>query len=105
MRAVAALGITWWVDDFGTGYSSLVHLRDLPIGGLKLDRSFTAGVETDASTHHRLAHGLLGMARGLGLHTIAEGVETREQADALRAQGWDLGQGWLYGRPGPLPGP
>ncbi len=102
MRAVAALGITWWVDDFGTGYSSLVHLRDLPIGGLKLDRSFTAGVETDASTHHRLAHGLLGMARGLGLLTIAEGVETQAQADALHAQGWELAQGWLYGRAGAL---
>ena len=104
MRAVAALGITWWVDDFGTGYSSLVHLRDLPIGGLKLDRSFTAGVETDASTHHRLAHGLLGLAHGLGLRTLAEGVETQAQADALRAQGWELAQGWLYAKPAPLGG-
>jgi diguanylate cyclase (GGDEF)-like protein/PAS domain S-box-containing protein len=103
MSDVADLGITWWVDDFGTGYSSLAHLRDLPVRGLKLDRSFTDGVETPGSTHGRLAQGLAGLARGMGLRTVAEGVETQEQADALLALGWEVGQGWLYGRPGPLP--
>ena len=101
MRNVAALGVRWWVDDFGTGYSSIAHLRDLPIHGLKLDRSFTAGLPQDA-TCQRLAAGLIGLARGLGLGTIAEGIETSEQGDILAEQGWDRGQGWLYGRPTPL---
>lgn len=101
MRQVAELGVKWWVDDFGTGYSSITHLRDLPIHGLKLDRSFTAGLPDDA-TCRRLALGLVGLARGLGLGTIAEGVETVAQAEVLAEQGWELGQGWLYGRPSPL---
>ena len=101
MRQVADLGVRWWVDDFGTGYSSIAHLRDLPIHGLKLDRSFTSGLPDDA-TCRRLALGLVGLARGLGLGTIAEGVETAEQAEVLAEQGWEHGQGWLYGRPTPL---
>lgn len=101
MRNVAALGVRWWVDDFGTGYSSIAHLRDLPIHGLKLDRSFTAGLPQDA-TCQRLAAGLIGLAHGLGLGTIAEGIETAEQGRILAEQGWDRGQGWLYGRPTPL---
>lgn len=102
MQQVADLGVRWWVDDFGTGYSSIAHLRDLPIHGLKLDRSFTAGLPEDA-TCHRLALGLVGLAHGLGLGTIAEGVETAEQAAVLAEQGWEHGQGWLYGRPVPKP--
>lgn len=101
MRKVALLGVRWWVDDFGTGYSSIAHLRDLPIHGLKLDRSFTAGMPGDA-TCQRLAAGLIGLARGLGLGTIAEGIETAEQGSMLAEQGWERGQGWLYGRPTPL---
>lgn len=104
MRALSELGITWWVDDFGTGYSSVSHLRDLPVHGLKLDRTFTADIASSDDHSARLALGLVGLAQGLGLDTVAEGVETREQAAALLAQGWHLGQGWLYGRPGPLPG-
>jgi diguanylate cyclase (GGDEF)-like protein/PAS domain S-box-containing protein len=98
MREVADLGVTWWVDDFGTGYSSIAHLRDLPVQGLKLDRSFTAGLATDP-TCVRLAQGLVGLAHGLGMGTIAEGVETAEQAAILAGQGWEMGQGWLYGQP------
>jgi diguanylate cyclase (GGDEF)-like protein/PAS domain S-box-containing protein len=101
MAQVAHLGVRWWVDDFGTGYSSIAHLRDLPIHGLKLDRSFTAGLPDDARCQ-RLALGLVGLARGLGLSTIAEGIETAEQAAMLAAQGWEVGQGWHYGKPQPL---
>ena len=100
MLELTSLGVTWWVDDFGTGYSSITHLRDLPIQGLKLDRSFVDGMTTDP-TRSRLALGLAGLARGLGLRTVAEGVETPEQAALLVAQGWEMGQGWLYGRPRP----
>ena len=103
MQALADLGVTWWVDDFGTGFSSISHLRDLPIGGLKLDRSFTSGITEDGSRALRLAEGLAALAHGLGLATVAEGVETDEQSRLLAAQGWGLGQGYLFGRPGPLP--
>lgn len=97
MEEVADAGVRWWVDDFGTGYSSISHLRDLPITGMNLDRSFTAGI-TDRSTRNaRLALGLAGLAAGLGLDTVAEGVETRQQAQLLAEQGWQMGQGLLFG--------
>ena len=101
MQQLVDRGVTWWVDDFGTGFSSLTHLRDLPVSGLKLDRSFTEGLASATGRERRLAEGLVGLAHGLGLATIAEGVETEEQAQILAAQGWQLGQGWLYGRPRP----
>jgi diguanylate cyclase (GGDEF)-like protein/PAS domain S-box-containing protein len=103
MRRMAARGATWYVDDFGTGYSSISHLRDLPVRGLKLDKSFTSGIRVGDSTCIKLAQGLIGLANGLGLDTVAEGVETEFEAGALLGQGWHHGQGWLFGRPGPLP--
>lgn len=103
MTRIAQLGVTWWVDDFGTGYSSISHLRDLPIHGLKLDQSFTAGVSTRDSHTARLTRGLVGLADGLNLRTVAEGVETAEQAALLQGQGWELAQGWYFGKPAPLP--
>ncbi len=102
MRELAALGVTWWVDDFGTGYSSITHIRDLPVQGLKLDCSFTAGLPDDVRAV-RLAQGLMGLANGLRMRTTAEGVETPEQAALLAEQGWELGQGWMYGRPAATP--
>jgi predicted signal transduction protein with EAL and GGDEF domain len=99
MRAVADLGTTWYVDDFGTGFSSISHLRDLPVSGLKLDRSFVAGIRNGDSTCIKLSQGLVGLADGLGLDTVAEGIETDFEAGALLGQGWHLGQGWLFGRP------
>jgi PAS domain S-box-containing protein/diguanylate cyclase (GGDEF)-like protein len=103
MRRIADLGVRWYVDDFGTGYSSIAHLRDLPIAGLKLDRSFTAGIGSGDATSVRLAQALAGLAAGLGLDTVAEGVETDEEAAYLQAQGWVHGQGWLYGKAEPVP--
>jgi EAL domain-containing protein (putative c-di-GMP-specific phosphodiesterase class I) len=103
MQTVTELGMSWWVDDFGTGFSSISHLRDLPIAGLKLDRSFTSDVAIEGSRAARLAEGLAGLAEGLGLSTVAEGVETAEQARALHDLGWMFGQGWLYGQAAPLP--
>jgi diguanylate cyclase (GGDEF)-like protein/PAS domain S-box-containing protein len=102
MGSLAAFGISWWVDDFGTGFSSISHLRDLPVTGLKLDRSFTAGITKHDDHVARLTQGLAGLANGLRLATVAEGVETQEQASILAGQGWQLGQGWLYGRPQPM---
>jgi len=103
MQRLADTGVTWWVDDFGTGYSSISHLRDLPIQGVKLDQSFTSSLGTTDSHTARLTRGLVGLAEGLSLRTIAEGVETAEQAALLRGQGWELAQGWYFGKPAPLP--
>lgn len=102
MRRMAATGARWFMDDFGTGYSSISHLRDLPISGMKLDRSFTSALGRGDETSARLAQALAGLARGLGLDTVAEGVETQEEADELAGYGWVHGQGWLFGRPAPL---
>ena len=98
------LGVGLHVDDFGTGFSSISLLQDLPVTGLKLDRRFVQSLTPrEESAANALAAGLAGLAAGLGLVGVAEGVETQDQADALRAQGWSHGQGWLFGRPAPLP--
>ena len=102
MDRLAEVGIRWYMDDFGTGYSSITHLRDLPISGLKLDRSFTQDVGDPDGTAVQLARALGGLARGLTLDTVAEGVETEEEAVALASHGWVHGQGWLYGKAEPL---
>jgi predicted signal transduction protein with EAL and GGDEF domain len=104
MRRLASVGVRWYVDDFGTGYSSITHLRDLPIAGLKLDMSFTRGIRNGERTSIRLATALKGLAEGLELDTVAEGVETTVEADHLRETGWVHAQGWLFGRAAPLPG-
>ena len=103
MNALAEVGVRWYVDDFGTGYSSISHLRDLPIAGLKLDRSFTSGVAEGDRRCTDLSQALVGLARGLGLDGVAEGVETAEVAAILAAHGWRHGQGWLYGKAAPPP--
>ena len=110
IQQLASSGVRWYVDDFGTGYSSISHLRDLPIAGLKLDRSFTSAMRAKDSKSLRLAQALVGVAEGLELDTVAEGVETVEEARLLTSQGWLHGQGWLYGKAAPLqldtaPGP
>lgn len=103
MERIADLAVGWYIDDFGTGYSSISHLRDLPVRGIKLDTSFSAGIRAGESRTIRLAQALAGLGEGLGLDTVAEGVETEAQLQILAAQGWQYAQGWLFGRPGPLP--
>jgi EAL domain-containing protein (putative c-di-GMP-specific phosphodiesterase class I) len=102
MDRLAEVGVRWFMDDFGTGYSSITHLRDLPISGMKLDRSFTRGVGDAEGTSEQLARALGGLAQGLGLDTVAEGVETEDEAAVLASHGWVHGQGWLYGKAEPL---
>ena len=86
------------LDDFGMGYSSLTHLRDLPVEGIKLDRSFVAGMLEDA--HDRaIVVATLAMARSLGLGVTAEGVEQAAQAEALAALGCLHAQGFHFARP------
>jgi len=103
LLVVRDLGVGIHMDDFGTGFSSISLLRDLPVTGIKLDRSFTSQLTTLDSPANVLASGLAGLADGLHLQSIAEGVETEEQAAILHSQGWTHGQGWLFGRPQPVP--
>ncbi|MBB4636261.1 EAL domain-containing protein [Longimicrobium terrae] len=87
-----SLGAATWMDDFGTGFSSLSALHRLPMDGVKVDRSFLA--EDEARGAPVLA-AIAGLARGLGLQTVAEGVETPAQLDRVRALGCDHAQGYL----------
>ncbi|GAA0251600.1 hypothetical protein GCM10009539_40950 [Cryptosporangium japonicum] len=99
LRRLRTLGIRIAIDDFGTGYSSLSRLHRLPADILKIDRSFVAALgagEEDAP----IVAAITGLARTLGLRTVAEGVEDQHQADVLRRYGCDEFQGWLYGRAG-----
>lgn len=86
------------IDDFGTGHSSLAQLRDLPFTELKVDRGFVRGARDDHIIRPIL-EGSIGMAKGLGMIVVAEGVETEEDWHLLRDLGCDLAQGWLIGRP------
>ncbi|CCG05745.1 EAL domain-containing protein [Blastococcus saxobsidens] len=103
-RAVAArlrsLGAGLALDDFGTGYSSLVHLREIPMQYLKIDRGFTGDLDTNPVTE-RFMRALLALGGDLGLDVVVEGVERPEQADVLRRLGCRYAQGFLFARPGP----
>ena len=100
LQQLKALGMRVSVDDFGTGYSSLAHLKELPIDGMKIDRSFVRDLP-----HQRgsvaIARAVMQMAQGLSLTVVAEGVENEEQRRFLVDQGCDLLQGELIS--GPLP--
>lgn len=89
------------VDDFGVGYSSLSYIRELPINILKIDRSFIARLDQSVA-EREIVRSILGMARKLGLTVVAEGIETGEQAAFLERHGCQLGQGFLFSRPGPV---
>ncbi|RBY85456.1 bifunctional diguanylate cyclase/phosphodiesterase [Blastococcus sp. TF02A-30] len=95
VAALAGLGTTVSIDDFGTGYSSLAYLRDLPVAELKLDRSFTADLLTDARTEAIVAS-TVDLAHRLGLRVVAEGVEQEETLTHLRSLGCDTSQGFLH---------
>jgi EAL domain-containing protein (putative c-di-GMP-specific phosphodiesterase class I) len=93
-------GIQISMDDFGTGYSSLAYLRNFPFDKIKIDRSFVRDmlVRKDCLA---IVRAVVGLARSLGITTIIEGIETKEQLDTARAEGCDEGQGFLFSRPMP----
>ena len=93
-------GVRVVLDHFGAGLPLLAALRDLPLDGLKLDPSFTSGVVDDPASA-RVARGVAALAHELGLLTVADGVDSREQAEALRDAGWRYAQGWASGGPQP----
>ena len=88
------------IDDFGTGFSSLRHLSFLPLDTLKIDRSFIQNM-LEGPRQAAVVRGIIALAKSLGLRVVAEGVETQEQASAVRHEGCDLMQGFLHARPMP----
>ncbi len=104
LEALRELGLRIALDDFGTGYSSLAYLRRLPVDLIKIDRQFTEHVASQRSDQY-LVRALMTYTRGLGLNVVAEGIETEAQHDWLEHAGIELGQGFLYGVPGPLDRP
>ena len=100
MQRLEAIGIRFALDDFGTGYSALAYLRRLPVGLLKLDRSFLERLGEDAEAEVLLS-GVISIASGLGLYVLTEGVETPEQLAQVKALGCDLVQGNYLSEPLP----
>jgi EAL domain-containing protein (putative c-di-GMP-specific phosphodiesterase class I) len=101
LASLRELGVRVAIDDFGTGYSSLSYLSDLPVDILKVDKSFIDRVCT-GEQGQSLTSAILTMSQAMGLQTVAEGVEQREQADWLQHANCALGQGYLWSRPLPL---
>ncbi len=98
LAELKALGVSIALDDFGTGYSSLSYLKGFQLDTLKIDRTFTAELMT-SETNASIVRATIGLAKGLRLRIVAEGVETRAQADFLAKHGCDVLQGFLFARP------
>jgi diguanylate cyclase (GGDEF)-like protein/PAS domain S-box-containing protein len=98
VRELHGLGVLIAIDDYGTGFSSLGYLRDLRVHSLKLDKSFVVDLET-REQNRVIVESTVQMAHALGLHVVAEGVETKWVEEYLRSIGYDLGQGYLFARP------
>lgn len=95
--AIKACGCRLALDDFGTGYSSLTQLQSLPFDEIKVDRSFV-GTMAERRDSRKIVAAVVGLGQSLGLATVAEGVETLEQAQMLRWLGCEMAQGWYYGK-------
>jgi len=98
LETLKAQGMHICIDDFGTGYSSLSYLKRLPVETIKIDRSFVDGLGDDREDT-AIVKAVIGMADSLQLLCVAEGVETHDQVDALRALGCQIAQGFLFGHP------
>ena len=96
-----ASGLTFSVDDFGTGYTSLAMLKDLTVDEIKIDRSFVSEIEHDPRSK-TIVNAIIAMAKSFNINVVAEGVETAEQLEALKAMGCQEAQGYYLGRPMPI---
>ena len=99
LNQLKSLGVRLALDDFGTGYSSLRHLNMLPFDKIKIDAGFIGAMGRSVESR-KIVAAVVGLGHSLGLITVAEGVEEPETAVLLRDLGCDIGQGWLFGRPG-----
>jgi predicted signal transduction protein with EAL and GGDEF domain len=102
LHQLREIGVRISMDDFGTGYSSLAYLRNFPFDKIKIDRSFVRDmlVRKDCQA---IVRAVVGLARSLGITTIIEGIETKEQLAGAKADGCDEGQGYLFAKPMPEP--
>jgi len=98
LERITALGTGLCMDDFGTGYSSLTNLRRFPISGIKIDRIFIASM-MEREDDHKIVRTIIDLAHNLGIHCVAEGVETDLQLIELKKLGCDYAQGFLFSRP------
>jgi EAL domain-containing protein (putative c-di-GMP-specific phosphodiesterase class I) len=96
------IGVDLSLDDFGTGHSSMDYLKFLPVDELKIERRFVAGLLSD-QRDRAIVTAITHLAHDLGMRVVAEGIETSEQAQLLRQIGCDIGQGYFFARPGPMP--
>ena len=101
LQRLKALGVQISMDDFGTGYSSLSYFRMFPFDKVKIDRSFVGDMIANPQAR-AIIRSVIGLGHGLGVPVVAEGVETNEQLEALRAEGCDQVQGYLIARPNPI---
>lgn len=101
LAQLRSTGVHLAIDDFGTGYSSLSYLAQFPVDTVKIDGSFTAGLDDNARRRESFAvvNAVIGLAHALKLRVVAEGIETTTQAQSLHGLGCDFGQGYLLGRP------
>jgi diguanylate cyclase (GGDEF)-like protein/PAS domain S-box-containing protein len=101
LRRLKSLGVRIAMDDFGTGYSSLSYLQSFPFDKIKIDRTFISKVERNPQSA-AIVRGVIGLARGLNMPIVGEGVETGEQLAFLSNEACDEVQGYLIGRPAPI---
>jgi len=99
LERLRALGVRMVLDDFGKGYSSFGYLSRAKFSKIKIDQSFVRAAATGERESAAIVHAILALARGLGVATTAEGVETAAQAEVMRSFGCDQLQGFHFGRP------
>jgi EAL domain-containing protein (putative c-di-GMP-specific phosphodiesterase class I) len=98
MQQFKSMSVNLVIDDFGTGYSSLSYLKRFPVDALKVDKSFVDRLGQD-SEDTAIVEAIISLSKALGLRVTAEGIETREQFERLKAMGCDQGQGYYFSRP------